>query len=540
MSPIHAPTVAQLPALAGRAYQDRPALRFKHEGTWQLLSYAELATAVEEIALGLRRVGVRPGDTVGLLSETRFEWTLCDLAIAQAGAVCVPVYPTSSPEECAWVLGHSESRVVICEDAGKAAVAGSLPGVETVIVISPSGEHLSLDELRRPATASEASALAEVALSVGADAVATIVYTSGTTGPPKGCMLTHANWRASLGAAAPLMDPAPEDVTYLHLPLAHLLSRIVQLLALEYGATIAYFGGDIREVITELAEVRPTHLPSVPKLFEKVYAHVRDLPPSVVRDAFGGRVRLAVTGSAPISPEILEFYASCGIPIFEGYGMTESTALISANTPGNVRYGTVGKPFSNVDVRIADDGEVLARGENVFAGYLRNPEATAETVRDGWLHTGDLGVLDADGYLTITGRKKDIIITSGGKNLTPANLENDLRQVPWISQAVMLGDRRPFPIVLVTLDPETIGPWAAERGLPAEMSRLVTRPEVQALIRGHLDEINQRYAPVARPRRLAILDHEFTVEDGTLTPTLKIKRPVVTTKYADLIDQLYT
>ncbi|REK91812.1 long-chain fatty acid--CoA ligase [Streptomyces inhibens] len=540
MTSLNSPTVAQLPVLAAQAYGDRRALRFKRDGAWHTLSYRQLGAAVEQIAAGLHRIGVRPGDRVGLLSETRHEWTLCDLAIARTGAVCVPVYPTSSPEECAWVLGHSGARTVIAENAAKAAVAAALPGVEAVVVIEAAEPYLALEELRRGSTPQELAAVEAATAAVEPDSLATVVYTSGTTGQPKGCMITHGNWRAAFTAIGALLKglDADEEV-FVHLPLAHVMSRSVQLVALEHGAGLAYFGGDMRNVVAELSEVRPTILPSVPRLFEKAYAVARDLPPETVAQAFGGRLRLAVTGAAPIAPEIQEFFASCGIPIHDTYGMTESTALVAANLPGAVRPGTVGRPLPGAQIRIAPDGEILARGAGIFAGYLDNPKATAQTVVDGWLHTGDLGRLDADGYLTVTGRKKDIIITATGKNVTPAHLENNLRRLPWISQAVLLGDRRPYPVLLLTFDAEAVLSWAAQRGLPPDLTELARHREVRAAVQRELDAANERYAPPARARRFAILDHEFTVDAGTLTPTLKIRRQAVIDRYAGVIDELY-
>jgi long-chain acyl-CoA synthetase len=541
------------------------------------MSYVELDTAVRELSAGLAALGVRRGDHVALLAETRPEWTVCDLAIARLGAVCVPIYPTNSAEECAWVLGDSGARLVICENsehlAKVASVRESLPALDLVVAMAEGLGVPSLSDVRA------AGGQVDVAI-VDPASANTIVYTSGTTGPPKGCVLSHRNWRTSLDAIEECTTLGPGDVIYVYLPLAHLFARMVQLTTFECGATLHYFGGDIRQVVAELATVRPTHLPSVPRLFEKVYrtvlAHagddqrvaaavevglrvraaqaagdpVSDVDAaafaraeerlfSLVRTAFGGRVREALTGAAPIAPEILEFFFACGVPIYEAYGMTESTALISANRPGAVRFGSVGRPLPGIEVRTAADGEVLARGANVFAGYHNNTAGTAEMLADGWLHTGDLGVLDDDGYLTINGRKKDIIITAGGKNLTPANLENDLRQSRWISYAVMLGDRRPYPIALIALDPEEITAWATSRGLPPDPAALAGNPDVLALIQSEVDRANDRYAPPERIRRFAVLEREPSIETGELTPTLKVRRTVVNERYADVIDALY-
>ena len=371
-----------------------------------------------------------------------------------------------------------------------------------------------------------------------------------------------------------------QEVTYLYLPLAHSYALLVQLLTVDLGGTIAYFGGDTKQIVPELMATRPTYLPSVPRVFEKIYTLVTgNIEPAVlakavavgtqvqdlrhagkevpaelqaaydqvdaqllvnVRGAFGGRLKQASTGAAPIAREILEFFWACGVPVMEGYGMTETSTVATSQVPGGHRFGTVGRALPGVEVRIADDGEVLLKGPNIFAGYHRNADASFGAVVDGWLHTGDLGVLDEDGYLSITGRKKDIIITAGGKNLTPANLENDMKQSRWISQAMMHGDRRPYPVMLITLDEEEIGPWAEAQGITdRSIAALAQHPEVHALVQEVLDAANARYAPVEQVKRFFVLDHDLSQETGELTPTLKVKRNVVDEKYADRFAALY-
>ncbi|WP_436497019.1 AMP-dependent synthetase/ligase [Actinokineospora sp. HUAS TT18] len=532
-------TIGDLAAWAGETYGPLPALRFRSGDTWQDITYAELAARVRAVAGGLAAAGVREGDRVAILAETRPEWTVCDLAIAELGAVCVPVYPTNSAEECAWVIGDSGAVAVICEQAEHVdrvrGVRADLPDLRAILSIDPVDGVQAVADIRGEATPVE----------VDPDEPNTIVYTSGTTGPPKGCLLSHRNWRASLDAIQQRTTLAEGDTIYLYLPLAHLFARMVQLTSLECGATLVYFGGDIRAVVAELMEVQPTHLPSVPRLFEKAYGMVRtqveraatttEQAQDLVRAALGGRVREALTGAAPIAPEILEFFAGSGIPVYEAYGMTESTALISANTPGHVRFGSVGKPLPGVTVRIAADGEILAAGDNVFSGYHKNPSATAETLIDGWLHTGDLGHLDDDGYLHITGRKKDIIITAGGKNLTPANFENDLRQSPWIANAVMIGDRRPHPVALITLDPDEVARWAAENGVDDPHGHA----EIRRIVTGLVAAANAKYAPPEQVRNFAILPADFSVADGELTPTLKLRRAVIQERHREVIESLY-
>jgi long-chain acyl-CoA synthetase len=372
-------------------------------------------------------------------------------------------------------------------------------------------------------------------------------------------------------------------VVYLFLPLAHAFALLIQLLSNDVGSTIAYFGGDTRNIVAEVGEVKPDYLPSVPRIFEKIYtlatanlsdedraqleqavalgvkvrdlqARGRDVPQALlepfakadervfsrVRQIFGGRLRQAVSGAAPIAPEILEFFYAAGVPVLEGYGMTETATAATYSSIENHRFGTVGRALPGTEIRIADDGEVLLRGSNIFSGYYRNDDASFGTVIDGWLHTGDVGSLDEDGYLKITGRKKDIIITAGGKNLTPANIENDLKQSRWISQAVMHGDRRPYPVMLITLDEEEVAQFAQEHDLPQDIAELSRRSEVQALVQAEVDRANAKYAQVEQVKRFVILDHDLSQATGELTPTLKVKRNIVNEKYADLFDSLYT
>jgi long-chain acyl-CoA synthetase len=537
-------TVTELTGLAAEAYGARCALRFKRDGAWHTVSFSELAEAVDAFATGLLNLGVRPGDHVGLMSDTRQEWTVCDLALARAAAVSVPVYPTSTLEECTWVLTHARVGTVVCDTVERADIAARVPGIENVIVFNaePSGWHRTWESLRTATTPDDRERLRAIAAAVRPDDLATVIYTSGTTGQPKGCMITHANWRASCATIEPMVEGLGDgsEEIYLHLPLAHVMGRCIQYIGLSHGSALAYFGGDPRNIVAELGEVRPTILPSVPRLFEKAYAAVRDLPPEAVAKAVGGRIQLAFTGAAPMAREILEFFASCGIAILDAYGMTEASGLMTSNRPDEHRIGTVGRPLPDVDIRISEEGEILSRGPGVFAGYLNDPAATAETLTDGWLHTGDLGELDADGYLTITGRRKELIITATGKNIAPAALENGLRESPWISQAVLVGDRRPHAAVLITIDPDTAAAWAVRHGLPADdLTEFARNPEVLALIQAELDRVNARFSPAIRARSFAVLDHDFTIEDGTLTPSLKVRRKVVMERYAEAIEALY-
>src|SRR4051794_28487018 len=581
-------TIADMLGLAAERFGDRPAVRYKRDGAWHDVSFAELGEIASEIARGLIDLGLQPGDRVSLLCTTRPEWTYVDFAITSAGGVVVPIYPTNSPSECGWVAGNSESRFVVCEDASQVAkitqVRGELPALEAVIVVDPEGagtdDLVALDDLRRRGRGRDAAEVARRAAAVRPEDPYTFIYTSGTTGPPKGCVLAHGNYRSVLDMCEDIGALEAEETVYLYLPLAHSYALLIQLLAVDLGSTIAYWTGDTKQIVPELTEVKPSYLPSVPRIFEKIYTLVtsngdpeqiraatqvglkvreleaagRPVPPELqqhfdaaeerlfknVRAAFGGNLKQANTGAAPIAKEILEFFYACGVPVLEGYGMTETSTVSTTQTRERFKLGTVGFPIPGSEVRIAEDGEVLLRGPHIFQGYYKMRDESWGSIEDGWLHTGDLGALDEDGFLTITGRKKDIIITAGGKNLTPANIENDLKQSRWISQAVMYGDRRPYPVVLLTLDPEELPALAEQVGAEdAGAAALAEHPGVRELIQGVLDEVNARYAQVEQVKRFAILDHDLSQETGELTPTLKVKRNVVQEKYAELFDRLY-
>jgi long-chain acyl-CoA synthetase len=588
---VGAESVGALLEVSASRHGDAAATRVKRDGGWHDGSYTELLDNVRRLALGLIELGVAPGERVCVLADTRPEWTQLAYATWSAGAVVVPIYPTNSPEECEWVAGNSGASVVICEDESQLekirAVRGSLPELrELVLIDGDADDARPLADLTAGAGERDAGELERRTAAVAPADPLLIIYTSGTTGPPKGCVLTHANALALCDMVEQLGIIRPGDVSYLYLPLAHVFAQLVQIGGLYLGATMAYFGGDTKRIIPELQEVQPDYFASVPRIFEKVYAQAtgklqdatpeqreqfeqavklgvrvrtmeargEDIPSELrepfdqadelifknVRAIFGGKLREATTGAAPIAREILEFFFGSGCAVMEGYGMTETTGTGTTNTRAEHRFGTVGRAMPGVELRIAEDGEILMRGPNVFAGYWRNDEATREVLDgEGWLHTGDLGELDDDGYLKITGRKKDIIITAGGKNLTPANIENDLKQSPFISQAVMYGDRRPYPVALVTLDPEEIGPWARERGLPEDVAELAKEPQVIELVQGVLDDANRKYAQVEQVKRFAILDHDLAQETGELTPTLKVKRNVIYENYADVFEELY-
>jgi long-chain acyl-CoA synthetase len=577
-------TIADMMGLAAERYADQPAVSFKRGDEWVEVTYREVGDIVSEIARGLIDLGLQPGDRAAILCSTRPEWTYASFGISSAGGVVVPIYPTNSPEECEWVAGNSESRLLFAEDAEQAAkiaqVRDRLPNLEAVVVLDGTADGaITLDELRERGRGRSHDEVAERAAAVKPEDPYTFIYTSGTTGPPKGCVLLHGNYRSVVTMCETASVLHEGDVVYLYLPLAHSFALLIELIAFDLGGKIAYWGGDPKGIVGELMAVKPHYLPSVPRIFEKIYTLVtssgdaekirgatqlglkvralqdagQPVPDELqamydkadeelfknVRNVFGGRLRQATSGAAPIAQEILEFFYACGVPVLEGYGMTETATASTVSTQDAYKFGTVGRPLPGTEVRIADDGEILVRGPHIFNGYYKMEDKSFGAIEEGWLHTGDLGSIDEDGYLSITGRKKDIIITAGGKNLTPANLENDLKQSRWISQAVMYGDRRPYPVALITLDPEEIVPWAKEQGLPEDPAALANEPKVRELIQQHLDEVNSRYARVEQIKKFALLDHDLSQETGELTPTLKVKRNVVNEKYADLFDGLY-
>jgi long-chain acyl-CoA synthetase len=586
-----ADTVSALPGEAAERFPDHIAARYKSGDEWREMNYADAGKAINELALGLVDLGVEPGDRVCILATTRLEWVLAMYAISAAGGIVVPVYPTNSPKECAWVLGNSGAVAVVCEDEGQRKkvkqIREELDDLKHVIGMDSDAGDISLDELRERGSGHEDSELAKRQGEVSADDPFIIIYTSGTTGPPKGVVLTHANAMSVCRVCEELEFITPDEVSYLYLPLAHVFGLTVPLASFDQGTTIAFAGGDTKKILEEIMETKPTYLPSVPRIFEKLYAaamkmleqapeeeqkqareavklgvevhNLRERGEAVpkekeeafqqadeklfkrVRDLFGGQIRQAITGAAPIAPEILEFFYAAGVPVLEGWGMTETTAIGTVNLLDQIKFGTVGKAVPGDEIKIAEeDGEILIKGPNIFKEYWQNEEATSETLVDGWLHTGDVGELDDDGFLKITGRKKDIIITAGGKNLTPSNLENDLKQSSFISQAVMYGDRKPYPVVLVTLDPEEIGPWAKEKGLPEDLAELAEHEEVQKLVEKELERANSNYAQVEQAKKIKILDHDLSIDSGELTPTLKVKRNVVYERYEDLFEEMYS
>jgi long-chain acyl-CoA synthetase len=564
------------------------AIRFPRDGTWQEWSFAELGTAVRELARGLAALGLEPSDHVGLLSETRPEWTLADSALLAAGCVVVPVYQTNSPDECRYVLDHSSARAVIVENSAQLekieAVRDQLPGLEYIVSMEDTGRTTTLAELRARAGEIPEEALETRLDQVDPDDVATIVYTSGTTGPPKGCMLTHRNLLFTGEAYVQQISLRPPATLFMFLPLAHALARVVQIVSLDVGGTLAFWSGDSRKLIDDVAAAKPTHFPSVPRVFEKIHARAlargtegsgtqrrifswavatgRKARPaqragtaspllqaqyriadrlvlSKIRELFGGRIELALTGAAPIPLEVLEFLDACGITVLEGYGMTETCAAATLNTPQELRFGTVGQPLPGTTVEIAEDGEILLGGANVFKGYHRDEEATREAFDGDAVRTGDLGEVDDGGFLRITGRKKDLIITSSGKNITPTNIENALRESRWVSQAVVHGDNRSYLVALLTLDADEAPALAATLGVEPDVKAMAADPKVREALQQGVDAANQRFARIEQVKRFGVLEEDLSQAAGELTPTMKVKRNVVEKRYADTFASLY-
>ena len=585
-------TVADLLPRAVERFGAQSAVMFKDaSGEWVERTFTEVEETVRRLSLGLIDLGVVKGDKVAILANTRPEWTYVDFAALTAGATVVPIYQTNSPEECHYVLENSDAKVVVVEDDEQLAkvrsVRDRLPKLEQVIIMEGEADDaIALDELARRGAGREAGEWEERYRSVTPEDICTFIYTSGTTGPPKGCVISHGNYRAMLDMTQRAAVLEAEQIAYLFLPLAHSFALLIQLGSFDIGGTLAYWERDPLKIVPNLAEVRPHYFPSVPRIFEKIYTtataavdkqggmkkrifwwairtggKVREMERagrkpgfllrtqyefadkqvlSKIRNLFGGRITQCVTGAAPINPDILRFFDAAGVLILEGYGMTETSTAATISTPEAFKIGTVGRPFDGCEVKIADDGEVLIKGANIFQGYYKNEEATRETIVDGWLHTGDIGVIDEDGFLSITGRKKDIIITAGGKNITPANLEAEIKQHPLVSQCVVIGDRRPYLVALITLDPEEAASWATEHELPADdLAALASNEDVKASIQAHVDQINAKFARVEQVKRIAILPHDLSQEGGELTPTLKVKRNVVADKYAAEVDELY-
>ncbi|MGH3774414.1 MAG: AMP-dependent synthetase/ligase [Pseudonocardiaceae bacterium] len=568
--------------------------RRRVDGGWVDVTARDFAKQVTSVAKGLIASGIDRGDRVALLSKTRYEWTLLDYAIWAAGGSTVPIYETSSPEQVEWILSDSGAKAVFVETSAHREIVQGLvdrrgePALVWQIEPAPGGggQGAAIDEVTALGAEISDDAVRQRAAAVGAEDLATLIYTSGTTGRPKGCEITHRNLlsvtRSAVGEFPGLMQPA--NSVLLFIPLAHVLARIVQCCCVYARITLGHTP-DVKNLAAELAEFRPTFVLAVPRVFEKVYnsakhkAHTdgkgfifdaadatavewsraRDaggaglvlrakhalfdqLVYSKLRAVLGGRCVAAVSGGAPLGERLGHFFRGIGVTVLEGYGLTETSAPATVNTEKNIKIGTVGPPLPGVTIKIGDDDEVLIKSPGVLRRYWHNEQATKEAVMDGWFHSGDLGELDADGFLRITGRKKELIVTAAGKNVSPAAMEDRIRAHRLISQCMVVGDKQPFVAALITLDAEALPAWGAEHGKPAGVSAtdLIDDADLRAEVQRAVDDANKTVSKAEAIRKFRILPVDFTEDGGQLTPTLKLKRAVVAKDFAADIDALYS
>jgi len=577
---------------------DRPAQQSKEAGAWKTRTWGEVGEIVRELATGLLALGRKKEDAVGILSASRAEWVQADFAGFSAGCRTIPIYPTYPPDLIQYIVNDAGVKTLFVEDPAQLAkvleVQGKMDGLEQIVVIhgyqgEPSSHIMTWEGLRRlgrDQVERLKSDLAGRVAEIRPEDIATIVYTSGTTGPPKGVVQTHGNHMATLDSASKMAGIQDRDTHLLFLPLAHSFARLESFIGVHRGLTTA-FAENIDKLRDNLPEVKPHFICSVPRVFEKVYAGVlaraeagspvkrkifhwavgvgrevsklqqarRPVPPglafkhrlahklvfSKLHAALGGRLRFAVSGGAPLSKEIAEFFHAAGILILEGYGLTETCPSLTFNRLDNFRFGSVGQAQPGTEIKIAPDGEILGRGANIAKGYFKKPEATAEVfLPDGWFATGDIGRLDDDGFLYITDRKKDLIVTAGGMNIAPQNIENRLKGDPFISQAMVHGDKRPYPVALITLNPEELAKFAKAEGiLDTEPTSLAKNPKVVERVSRSVEVRNEELQSYAKIKKFSILPIDFTVENGLLTPTLKVKRKLITEKYRETLDSLY-
>jgi long-chain acyl-CoA synthetase len=557
------------------------------DGAWTDVTAGQFLDEVRRLAKGFVAAGIGVGDRVGLMSRTRYEWTLVDYAVWFAGGVTVPIYETSSAEQVEWILADSGAVAVVVESERHAAtyaeVADHLPASMRLLVM----DRGDLEGLRDSGTAVDDDELEHRRTAVAATDLATIIYTSGTTGRPKGCSLSHRSFAfeaENVVASVPEIFTDPDCSTLLFLPLAHVFGRIIQIACISAGVRLGH-SPDVKNLLPDLAEFRPTFLLAVPRVFEKIFNGSRQkaieggrgpifvraaavaiaysealdaggaglwlraqhalfdrLVYSKLRDAMGGKVRWAVSGGAPLGARLGHFFRGIGVTILEGYGLTETAGATTVNRPELLKIGTVGRPFPGAAVRIADDGEVLLAGPQIFDGYWNNPQASAEVLEaEGWFHSGDLGALDEDGYLSITGRKKELLVTAGGKNVAPAVLEDRLRGHWIVSQCMVVGDARPYIAALVTIDPESFPVWKAEHGKDpaAELADMLDDPDLLTSVQHAVDDANKAVSQAESIRRFRILPVDWTEDSGQLTPSMKLKRAVVMREFASDVESLY-
>jgi long-chain acyl-CoA synthetase len=576
--------------MVARNAAERPGdvgFRVQRDGRWTGVTHAEFAAQVAGVAKGLVAAGIQPGDRVALMARTRYEWTVVDYAVWTAGAVVVPVYETSSPDQVSWILSDSGARAIVVEGARHAAdvesVRADAPDLGPLWVIEDGG----LEQLTAAGADVPDDELAARRRTLSADSLATLIYTSGTTGRPKGCELTHANFLFEVRNGISLLDNYlnPRGSLLLFIPLAHVLARVLQVGAIDNGVVLGHTP-DTKQLVPDLGSFQPTFLLAVPRVFEKVYntakataeaggrGKVFDRAAQVavdwsraqdtggpglllraqhalfdrlvygrLRAATGGHCQGAISGGAPLGERLGHFFRGIGITVFEGYGLTETTAAVSVNYDSALRVGSVGRPLPGVDARIADDGEVLLRGGVVMRGYWRNEQATGEAIdADGWFHTGDIGELDDQGFLTITGRKKEILVTAGGKNVAPAVLEDRLRAHKLVSQCLVVGDQRPFIGALITLDTEALPAWLKSVGKDPSLTpdQLRDDPQLHAELDLAVADANKAVSHAEAIKKYRVLAEDFTEENGTLTPSLKLKRAVVMKEFGTEVEALYS
>ena len=595
----HAQSLPGRLACFAREWPSRTALREKHRGLWRPISWAAYWNSVCATAAQFEAWGLGAGDRVAILSGNRPEWLYADLAIQMLGGLSAGVYETSPEKDAAYVINHSRARVAVCEDQEQVdkvlACLDQLPTLEHIVVIDPRGTHSytefrlsDWDDLLRVGSERfhEFDALGHLAALKG-EAAAMIIYTSGTTGQPKGALLSHHGALATVPGVAAELGLSGDDSVLSYLPLCHVAEKIYTIFTPLTVGSVVHFGESIDTVRDDLAEVAPTAFLGVPRIWEKLnagiavkmqdaswlkrtlYQHCLRSGEALARRQLSGqpqagdglrralidrlvfaalreriglnRCRLAFSGAAPVAPELLAWFTAIGVTVVEGYGLTESSGISHYNRPDRIRLGTVGQPAEDVECRIAEDGEILVRGACVFMGYLDNDEATREAIdAEGWLHTGDVGSVDEDGYLTITGRKKEIMITAGGKNLSPAKIENTLKTSPYIKEVVAIGDTRAYVSALIQIDGDMVGNWATQRRLPyTSFSDLSAQAEVRKLIQGEVDRLNGELARVEQVRRFALLSRELNQDDGELTATQKVRRKNVLARYAEQVEGLY-
>jgi long-chain acyl-CoA synthetase len=570
------------------------AYRHKSGGEWKNVTWGHNAETCKRISKSLIALGVKKGDRVNILSQTRLEWVQCDFGIVNCGGVTVGIYPTNLAPDCAYIINHSDAEVIFVENQDQLnkvqQAREEIPKLRQIVIFdgnsSTDGSVLSFADFLRKGESVTDSEFEARARDIRPDDLASLVYTSGTTGVPKGAMITHGNLLFTADSAAQSLYLEPDFETLLFLPLAHVFARLIVYFCLNKALAIA-FAESIEKVADNLKEIRPHFICSVPRIFEKVYEKittgVRDaggikeklfnwalgvgyqvsrlqqnqqpIPAGLklkhklanklvlhkIQAAFGDRLVWAVSGAAPLNKSIAEFFHACGILILEGIGMTENTSFTNVNRYDNNKFGTVGPVGPGIEMKMAPDGEILYRGPNVMKGYFKNPEATAETIdKDGWQYTGDVGEIDEEGFLKITDRKKELLITAGGKNIAPQRIERILRTSPFISQVLAYGDRRKYVTALITLNREQIEPWAKANGIAyTRFEDLAGHPKIKELIEAEVEKKNVELASFESVKKVAILPNDFTIVDGDLTPTLKLKRKVITEKYRQVLEKLY-